>query len=411
MIPGSRIAAIGSVRRLRIQLWTSHYAPQPSGIAPLAATIAVALHGRGHQVDVVCAHPYYPERRWGTRYRPYLETRDGLSIRRLPLLGERTSVRGRIAQELSFSAALGAAAPWLGRADAILAISPSFAALGPALATSRLRRIPLVLWLQDILPDGATATGIVKDGAAIRAARRFERLAYSAAARIVVISDSFIENLTAKGVPTGKIARIYNPATRPLGRRVRTGGDASGPVVLTMGNIGHTQNLAEVVGAFEGSGELSALGARFVMAGDGVAGEAVRRRIRTDRVRVTGVLDQAELEREIEAASVALVSQSYATDAVDFNVPSKLMNFMAAGLPVVAAVRPESEVATLVETSGAGWVTDDIGSLGGLLAAALADRDEQIARGERGIEFARSNFMPDALAEQHEAVLEEAIRA
>lgn len=400
--------AVGSVASLRIQLWTSHYAPQPSGIAPLAATIAIALHGRGHRVDVVCAHPYYPERRWGTRYRPYFETRDGLSVRRLPLLGERTSVRGRIAQELSFSAALAVTAPRLDRADAIVAISPSFAALAPALAASRLRRIPLVLWLQDILPDGATVTGIVKDGAAIRAARRFERLAYSAAARIVVISDSFVENLTAKGVPAEKIVRIYNPATRPLGRRVRTG-EAEGPVALTMGNIGHTQNLAEVVGAFEDSDELAAIGARFVMAGDGVAGEAVRKRIRTDRVRVTGVLDQAELEREIESASVALVSQSYATDAVDFNVPSKLMNFMAAGLPIVAAVRSESEVARLVETAGAGWVTDDIGSLGGLLAAALADRDEQVARGERGIEFARKNFMPDALAEQHEAVLEEAV--
>lgn len=394
---------------MRIQLWTSHYSPQPSGIAPLAAAIAVALQGRGHRVEVVCAHPYYPERRWGTRYRPYSETRDGLSVRRLPLLGERTSVRGRIAQELSFSAALAATAPWLGRPDAILAVSPSFAALGPALAASRLRRIPLVLWLQDILPDGATATGIVRDGAAIRAARRFERLAYSAAARIIVISDSFVANLTAKDVPREKIVRIYNPATRPLGRRARAGDDGEAPVVLTMGNIGHTQNLAEVVGAFEGSAELAALGARFVMAGDGVAGEAVRARIRTDRVRVTGVLDQPALEREIESASVALVSQSYATDAIDFNVPSKLMNFMAAGLPVVAAVRPESEVAKLVETAGAGWVTTDIESLGGLLAAALADRAERTARGERGIEFARSNFMPDALAEQHEAVLEQAI--
>ena len=77
-------------------------------------------------------------------------------------------------------------------------------------------------------------------------------------------------------------------------------------IVLTMGNIGHTQNLVAVTQAFEDSSELAGLGARLVMAGDGVAGDDVRAAIRTDRVTVTGVLDDAALDRHLRSAAVAL---------------------------------------------------------------------------------------------------------
>ena len=36
-------------------------------------------------------------------------------------------------------------------------------------------------------------------------------------------------------------------------------------------------------------------------------------------------------------------------DGSEFNIPSKLMNFMAYGIPVLAAVNPDGEVARIVE--------------------------------------------------------------
>ncbi len=43
------------------------------------------LRDRGHEVEVVAAHPHYPEPRWGTRRLPYREVREGLRTLRLPL--------------------------------------------------------------------------------------------------------------------------------------------------------------------------------------------------------------------------------------------------------------------------------------------------------------------------------------
>jgi colanic acid biosynthesis glycosyl transferase WcaI len=390
---------------MHVQLWSYNYDPEPSGIGPLSGTIARALAARGHRMEVVAAHPHYPEPRWGTRLLPYREDRDGLPVLRLPLWVGRATAVQRIRQEASFSLALAAAAPALRTPEVIVAVSPSFPALVPAMLNARLRRVPWILWLHDILPAGATVTGILQEGSLIRLAGRVERTAYRSAAHIAVISDSFIDVLRRKGVPDRKMTRIYNPATRRILEEPRPENAGDGVTVMTMGNIGHTQNLVELTRAFEASGELAEIGARFVIAGDGVAGDEVRAAITTDRVRVTGVLDRRELDRELERATVAVVSQRYA--GVDFNVPSKLMNFMACGLPVVAAVRPDSEVARIVRASEGGWVTEsgDLREFAALVAAALRNPRDRHRHGQAALRFAREQFSPERLASQFEQLL------
>jgi len=390
---------------MKIQLWSYNYDPEPTGIAPLSTAVAGALRDRGHEIEVVAAHPHYPEPLWGMPLRPTREIRDGIPVVRLPLWPGRGTTAQRLRQELTFTTSLALASPFLGSPDVIVAVSPSFPALSAAMAAARVRRVPWVLWLQDILPDGATATGLLSDGALIRALRRFELSAYRSARRTVVISNSFATNLRTKGVPDHRIAQIFNPATLPLQREHSAERDVDPRLVLTMGNIGRTQNLVHVVRAFESSTELARLGARFVLAGDGVAGDEVRAAIETDRVEVTGVLDRPGLEGYLKRAVVAVVSQQYVGN--DFNVPSKLMNFMAYGIPTLAAVRPDSEVARIVNESGAGWVTSgsDPEEFGRRLSHALTDDEDRRMRAERALEFARAHVTPPAIASQFEEVL------
>jgi len=394
---------------MRIQLWSYNYDPEPSGIAPLSGVWARAMQARGHEVEVVAAHPHYPEPVWGRRLRPYREVRDGVPVLRLPLWVGRGSALQRMRQEATFTSALSLAAPTLGKPDVIVAVSPSFPALVPAMANARARRIPWVLWLQDILPDGATMTGILEEGRVVQLARRLERRAYRSASKIVVISESFKDNLRGKGVEEGKLVRSYNPASRPILDEMRDPESIEPTSVLTMGNIGHSQNLVNVVRSFEDSAALSELGARFVLAGDGDAGAEVRAAIRTDRVRVTGLLESEPLERELRRAAVAVVSQGYA--GIDFNVPSKLMNFMAYGIPVVASVRADSEVARIIEESGGGWVTDsaDSGQLAAKLSEVLQDPAVLRERGGAALGFARMQFSPGHLAARFESALDQTL--
>lgn len=394
---------------MRIQLWSYNYDPEPSGIAPLSGVWARAMQARGHEVEVVAAHPHYPEPQWGRCLKPYREVRDGVRVLRLPLWVGRGSAGQRMRQEASFASVMTLAATTLRTPDVIVAVSPSFPALVPAMMSARARGIPWMLWLQDILPDGALACGILKDGLVIRMGHRLERAAYRSASKIVVISESFEENLRAKSVDRTKIVRVYNSATRPILEQPRDEPESMEPSVLTMGNIGYTQNLLAVTRSFEDSARLRQLGARLVMAGDGQAGDAVRSAIRTDRVRVTGIMDSEPLERELRAAKVAVVSQGY--DGFDFNVPSKLMNFMGYGIPTVASVRPDSEVARIIKASRGGWVTDssDTGELVRKLEEVLTDTNARKECGRAALAYAQTHFSPDHTAQQFEEALTELV--
>ena len=390
---------------MRVQLWSYNYAPEPTGIGPMSRVWAEGLRDLGHDVEIVAAHPHYPSPNWGTKLSPYRELRDGISVLRLPLWVGRATAAERYRQELTFMAAQFAALPLLGQPDVLVSGSPSFPALLPAMVNARLRRRPWLLWLHDILPDGAVATGLVEDGPALRCARRLERAAYAAAQHIVVPSSVFAANLSAKGVPASKIRLIHYPATRsPLSLPLRARASPT-PRLLAMGNIGHSQGLGPLVHAFEQDSALEGAAVRFVITGDGVAAPELRAQIRSDRVEMPGLVDDDRLERELEQATLAVVSQRHG--GAEFNIPSKLMNFMAYGLPILAAVDPRGEVARIVVESRAGWVVDSRRpELFPALVRDLLSKPEELARRGRLAErYAADRFSLAAFARRFDDVL------
>lgn len=397
----------------RIQVWCQNYAPEPQGVAPIAATIARGLNALGNEVSVVTAHPHYPRADWGIRLRPYRELRDGVPVYRLPIWPGRDSGIERIRQDLSSTAAATAAAPFMPRADVVLAISPSLPGLMPAMLQAGLKGIPWVLWLQDIVTEGAVTTGELSvDHPALKAARWFEKHAYSSAAHIIVISAAFRRSLLAAGVPESRISLIHNPMTRePEAATDLSTLAENRPVILAMGNIGRTQGLEPVVEAFEADLELERLGARLVITGDGVAAGSVRERIRGDRVELKGVVSDADLDRFLGSSALALVSQR--PGLREFNLPSKLMNYMAHGVPVIASVDSGSEAARIVRESGAGWVTDpaDPAGFASRAAEVLQDREGLTRASGLGFTYAREHFSAAGASRAVNEVLAGAIRA
>jgi colanic acid biosynthesis glycosyl transferase WcaI len=389
-------------RSLQIQLRSCNYDPEPSGIAPLSAAWAKAMIERGHRVEVVTAHPHYPAPIWGSRRRPYREVIDGVPVLRLPLWIGHDTARQRMRQEFAHSAWLGAALPALGRPDVIVAVSPSFPALLPTMIDARTKGVPWALWLQDILPDGAATTGLIRSGPLLTALRGLERVAYRSADRIFVISDAFQRNLVAKGVPAEKMTRIYNPSVVPVGP-YQSPERSDGPArLLVMGNIGFSQGLAEFVEAIERGDVLGESRAVLRIAGHGCALDDVRAAIRGRRVELLGLLHGEAMERELRSATLGIVTQR--SDITEFNLPSKLMNYMAHGLPVIAAVDPTSECAHIVRASGAGWVVDsaELERVPDLVRRVLADPAALIARGRAAHAFAAQHFTPERVVEGFE---------
>lgn len=392
---------------MKVQLWSYNYAPEPTGIGPVSTVLAKGLREFGHEVSVVAAHPHYPSPQWGHAIRPYRELRDGIPILRLPLWIGRSTGPQRMRQEISFMASQFASLPLLGKPDLLVSASPSFPALLPAGVYARVRRLPWILWLHDILPDGAVTSGIVEGGVALRAARWLERFAYRAADRIVVLSAPFVDNLRGKDVPGAKIELIYDPATRPFPDQTVSEDRFREPRILSMGNIGKTQGLAPLAGAFDQSADVARLGGKLIIVGNGVAADEVRAAISGRHVEMLGVVSNERLEDELRRAALGLITQQF--EGTEFNLPSKLMNFMAYGLPIVAAVNPDSEVARLVREAGAGWVVDssDRHAFPRVAASALEHPAEAIRRGDAGRTYAERHFRTDAFARRFDEILRE----
>jgi len=80
---------------------------------------------------------------------------------------------------------------------------------------------------------------------------------------------------------------------------------------------------------------------------------------------------------------------------------------------VLASVSPSSEIARIVRESGAGWVIDaaDPNAFPNALREILPDRKELQRRGASGLEFARRNFAPDAVAQRFEDVIYDVVPA
>lgn len=394
------------VTRGRLQLWSYNYDPEPTGVAPVSTLLASLLRERGWEVGVVAAHPHYPEPQWGRCFRPYRETRDGITVLRLPLWVGRATAGQRLRQEGSFTASLMAALPLLGRPDVMVVTSPSFPALAAAILNAKLRRLRWVLWLHDVLPDGAVATGLLEEGSLVlRGSRRLEAAAYRSSDRIAVLSASFAAQLRSRGVPKEKIELIYDPATRGMPDLTSGPEGERRPRILSMGNIGHTQGLAPLVAAFERADEMRACGAMLVITGNGVAAEDVRREIRSERTRMLGIVEDERLEEELRSATMAMVSQSY--EGTEFNLPSKLMNFMAYGLPILAAVNPGGEVARIVREAEAGWVVDssEPDALPRAIAEAHVDPAELRRRAIASRRYAEKHFSPEAFGDSFDALL------
>jgi len=295
------------------------------------------------------------------------------------------------------------------RADVVVVALPSLMAVPGAALYARIHRIPWVAWLHDIVSSAAAVTGLMDEGAALKAVRRLERFAFSDSDRVITISNSFSRQLIDSGVPSEKVERIYGGTSLEMGSPRTSQPDNRSVIVI--GNIGLTQNLAELARAFQRSRRLRELGAELRVTGDGVEAPSVREVAADGHVEMLGVVPRERLIAELDDARIAIVSQH--PDVRDFNLPSKITTYMARGVPVLAVVNPETEAAEIVRASGAGWVCES-GDLEGACSrlAELLEDDEALSRASAaGLAFAAEHFEASAVAARFERSLAELVEA
>jgi colanic acid biosynthesis glycosyl transferase WcaI len=185
------------------------------------------------------------------------------------------------------------------------------------------------------------------------------RWAYGRAARIIVISEGFKENLVRKGVPSRKIQIVqnwvdidhYKPYDKDPELRTRLGisGDF---VVIFGGGIGRAQGLWSLIEAAELLQGRSRV--QFVIAGDGVELPSIKRLSKEKRlsnILFLGQYPETEMPRLLAQAD-ALFVHLRDDPLFRITVPHKIFGYMACGKPILVAMYGDARKVVLEAKAG-----------------------------------------------------------
>ncbi|MEH2312539.1 MAG: glycosyltransferase family 4 protein [Nostoc sp.] len=352
---------------MRILIYSYNYYPEPIGIAPLMTELAEGLVKRGHQVRVVTAMPNYPERQIYQEYRGkwYVnEYKNGVQIQRSYVwIRPQPNLLDRVLLDASFvvTSFVPALIGW--RPDVILSTSPSLPSCVPVAFLGWLRACPVILNLQDILPEAAVHVGLLKNKLLIQLFTVLEKFAYHTASKISVIADGFVDNLRSKGVEADKIVQIPNWVDVnficPLPKEnnpFRAAHNLNGKfVVLYSGNIALTQGLEGVVKAASELRHIPDI--VFVIVGEAKGLQRLQQECLScgaDNVLLLPFQPRQHLPQMLAAADVGLVVQK--KNVVSFNMPSKIQVLLASGRALVASVPDNGTAAKAIRQSGGGVI-------------------------------------------------------
>jgi len=400
---------------MRILIYSYNYYPEPIGIAPLMTELAEGLAKRGHEVRVITAMPNYPQREIYEQYRGKLyetEERNGVTIQRSYVwVKPKPSLLDRIFLDSSFVCTSFFQALRGLRPDLVLLTVPPLPVCAPAALLGWLYNCPIVLNVQDILPEAAVHVGLIKNKALIWVLEAIEKFAYRTAHTVSVIAEGFVENLESKGVPSEKITCIPNwvdtSFIHPLPKEnnaFRRAHQLEGKfVVLYSGNIALTQGLETVVEAAARLCDVPDI--VFVIVGEMKAVERLKRYCKTcgaNNVVLLPFQPRERLPEMLAAADVGLIVQKH--NVVSFNMPSKTQVLLASGRPVIASVPGSGSAAKAIEKSRGGVVVEPENPVA--LAKQILElqkNPEQAERlGKQGRQYALERYSFEQALSQYE---------
>ena len=370
---------------MKILLLTQWFDPEPSfkGLA-----FARELARRGDTVEILTGFPNYPGGKVypGYRIRPWqIERMEGFRVCRVALYPshDRSALR-RSFNYVSFAVASAILGPFLvQRPDVIYVYHPPGTIGLPALLLRWWFSAPIVYDVQDLWPDTIAATGMLSHPFLLSCINRFCRWVYRRADQIVVLSPGFREALQARGIPEERIRVIYNWAPDQVLAATPAPGPSRGQDrqfrVVFAGAMGAAQALDAVLDA-AALCSVSAPQVRFLLVGDGTDRDRLEQRARSlhlSNVSFVPWQPLAAMGKVFEQADALLV---HLKDDPLFRmtIPSKTQAYLAAGRPIVMAVR--GDAADLVSRADAGILAqpEDPGSI-----AAAVRSLASLSQGER----------------------------
>ncbi len=357
--------------RRRLLVLNQYYWPGVEATAQLLTELCEALASE-YEVTVVTG------RLRGREHAPDNELRNGVRVIRVrSSVYDRAQLSRRGFNYVTYLGRAAARALALGRPDVILCMTdpPMIGAL--AVLVGRRFEAPVVVVSEDVFPEIAVELKRLSNPVVVALLGAITSFALRRADRVVAIGDMMGKRLEAKGVGPSRMRVIPNwvdtasLTPRPRDNDWARAHDlADGFVVMHSGNVGHAQNLDNLIRATTFVRDLDDL--RAVIVGFGARHAAdveLAGQLEADRVTFLPYQPRELLPESLSSADVHFVGLG--KGLAGYVVPSRLYGILAVGRPVIVAADEESEPARIVREVGCGLVVPP--GRPDLLAAALRE--------------------------------------
>jgi len=403
---------------LKILYVCQYFPPEMSAPAARADELGSYWAASGQDVTILTGFPNHPSGKLHPEYRKRFrrltitECISGMKVIRTwlwPLPNRRAWERMLNYSSFAFSAALrGLFAP---KMDVVIGTSPQLLVPLAALFIARMKRARFIFEVRDLWPESLAAVGASSSNSALfRILGWIAGLLYRRADHIVVVTPAFKDNLIEQWkVPEEKISTIMNGvdlgffmADVPLPadtseRRFQVSW------IGTMGNAHGLELIIEVASRLLHSHP----DITFLLAGDGAEREKIAQ-LASDRkltnIRMLGPQPRSvvpSLIRESDACLV-LLKKSAVFKTV---IPTKMLEFMACGRPVILGVEGQAEQILRDADAGILIPPEDASALQDAILRLRADPALGARLGANGRRFVEQHFSRDATARSYVALL------
>jgi glycosyltransferase involved in cell wall biosynthesis len=351
-------------------LYLSQYFPPEMG-APAARVSELSHHwvDAGHDVTVLTGFPHYPSGVVAPEYRKKLhrliarETLDGIRVERTWLaVLPNCKTWERVLNYASFTVSAALRGSFLGRPEIVIATSPQLLECLAGLWIATLKRVPFVFEVRDLWPESLTVDASSTMSRWIRAVlKKIAELLYDRASHIVVVTPAFKTHIVEQyHVAPDKISIVMNGVEpclfNPTGDNDSVVGEfeLEGRFIVSfIGVLGNAHGLQTIAHAARRL-QQSLPEVLFLLVGEGADKSNVQEQcaqIGLKNVLFLGQQPRSKIPALIRASSVGLVLLKK-SEVFKTVIPTKLLEFMACGRPVILGVAGQAR--ELVEQAGCG---------------------------------------------------------
>jgi len=377
-----------------------------------AQQLAKALASRGHDI----AYLYCPSSQTPSRSAMCFAPGDEVAVFPIELASEfaKWQLLKRFTQERAYGARAAAAIARL-RPDLVISGNTPIEVQAVIQKMCARSGTPFLFWLQDIYSIGVKSVVSKLPIMGHLIAARYGYLERSVVRRsdgIVAISDDFHDLVVSWGVDPCRITVIENWAELPdvpLPTKENDWAARQGlrgkRILLYSGALGFKHNpqlFLELAGEFRDEPDV-----RVVVISQGYGAEWLAQHRQGFPGLVLLPFQAAEdFPRALASADVLLAV--LAPDAARYSVPSKVLAYMTAGRPILAAIPAENLAARTILAASAGVIVDpeDPTELRCLARSLMDDADRRKRLGTAALAYARANFEITGIASRFEEIFQ-----